>query len=42
VQKNEAEAVNWFRKAADQGVPEAQANLGMAYAIGLGVAKNPA
>ena len=33
--------MNWFRKAADQGVPEAQANLGLAYAIGLGVPKNP-
>jgi len=29
VAKNEREAITWFRKAADQGLPEAQHNLGL-------------
>jgi TPR repeat protein len=32
-----AGAVDWYRKAADQGDPNAQANLGLMYADGLGV-----
>jgi TPR repeat protein len=34
------EAAKWFRKAADQGHPEAQYNLGLAYANGQGVARD--
>jgi TPR repeat protein len=32
-----AEAANWFRKAADQGLAAAQTNLGGLYAEGKGV-----
>jgi hypothetical protein len=32
-----AEAVTWFRKAADRGHPMAQANLGVMYELGHGV-----
>lgn len=32
------EAVKWYRKAADRGVPEAQCNLALCYLIGKGVA----
>ena len=39
---NWAEAVNWHRKAAEQGDAGAQAMLGGAYAHGLGVQKNAA
>lgn len=35
--KNNREAVNWLRKAAEQGYPKAQAGLGTMYARGLGV-----
>jgi TPR repeat protein len=42
VAKDEAEAVNWYRKAAVQGVAEAQFNLGAMYTYGLGVAKDEA
>ena len=34
------EAVKWFRKAAEQGVVEAQCNLGICYGIGEGVSKD--
>jgi len=40
VQKDEAEAVRWFRKAAEAGNSEGMYNLGIAYANGLGVEKN--
>ena len=40
--KNEAEAVKWYRKAADQGHASAQFNLGLMYAKGEGVAKDEA
>lgn len=36
-QSNLAEAIRWYRKAADQGMPEAQGILGMMYAKGTGV-----
>ncbi len=36
------EAANWFRKAADQGISDAQYNLGLLYLIGRGVSKNEA
>ena len=35
--RDPAQAVLWFRKAADQGMVEAQTDLGVAYAMGDGV-----
>ena len=40
VPRNEAAAVEWYRRAADQGNPDAQVNLGLMYLNGTGVAKN--
>jgi TPR repeat protein len=40
VVKDGAEAVKWFRKAAEQGYPPAQFDLGLCYANGQGVAKD--
>jgi len=40
VAKDQVEAVNWFRKAAEQSYVEAQFALGDCYANGRGVAKN--
>ena len=40
VAKDEAEAVNWYRKAAEQGYALAQYNLGTMYANGYGVPKD--
>ncbi len=40
--KDEAEAVRWYRKAAEQGYAQAQFNLGVVYANGRGVAKDEA
>jgi V8-like Glu-specific endopeptidase len=37
VQRNPAEAITWYRKAADQGLPVAQHFLGVAYVNGEGV-----
>jgi TPR repeat protein len=37
VPQDHAEAVKWFRKAADQGVAQAQSYLGAMYAKGQGV-----
>jgi uncharacterized protein len=37
VQRNPSEAITWYRKAADQGLPIAQHFLGMAYVNGEGV-----
>ena len=42
VAKDEAEAVKWFRKAADQNFARAQCSLGTCYANGRGVAKDEA
>ena len=42
VQQNEAEAVNWYRKAAEQRDAYAQLNLGVMHANGRGVQKNEA
>ena len=36
------EAVRWFRKAAEQGLPAAQHNLGICLSRGVGVEKNVA
>jgi TPR repeat protein len=40
VAKDEAEAVKWYRKAADQNIPAARYNLGVCYALGHGVARD--
>lgn len=40
VVKDEAEAVRWFRKAAEQGTAGAQHNLGFMYENGYGVKKD--
>ena len=37
---NLEEAVSWFRKAAEQGLPQAQFNLGVCYSNGHGVEKD--
>src|SRR5256886_20861 len=42
VAKDEAEAVKWFRKAAEQNVADAQDSVGVCYANGQGVAKDDA
>ena len=42
VPENDAEAVKWYRKAADQGDADAQYNLGVMYASGEGVPENDA
>ena len=40
VEQNFAEAIRWFRRAAEQGLAMAQANLGTMYASGQGVKQN--
>src|SRR5215467_5458681 len=40
VEQNYAKAAEWYRKAADQGVADAQARLGVMYAYGQGVPNN--
>ena len=40
VATNEAEAVKWFREAAENNLPQAQYSLGYSYALGVGVKKN--
>ena len=42
VAKDKAEAVKWFRKAAEQNVADAQFSLGVCYANGRGVTKDDA
>jgi TPR repeat protein len=42
VPQNDAEAMKWYRKAADQGIAPAQYNLGLMYANGRGVPQNDA
>jgi len=42
VERDGAEAANWYRKAAEQGYASAQYNLGVKYAKGRGVAQNDA
>ena len=39
-QENYAEAVKWYRKAADQGYAAAQYDLGFSYNLGLGVSQD--
>ena len=40
--QDDAEAVRWYRLAAEQGVPDAQFNLGIMYADGEGVPQDNA
>ena len=40
VPQDDAEAVRWFRLAAEQGVAAAQLALGVSYATGQGVAQD--
>ena len=40
MRKDEAETVNWHRKAAEQNLAGAQLSLGICYATGQGVAKD--
>ena len=40
--KDDAQALAWFRKSADQGYALAQVSLGVIYAEGLGVPKDDA
>jgi len=42
VAKDEAKAVEWYKKAAEQGHAKAQFNLGVDYSNGIGVAKDEA
>jgi TPR repeat protein len=42
VPKDDAEAARWYRKAAEQGLADAQYNLGIAYRLGRGVPKDDA
>jgi len=42
VPKDEKKAVEWFQKAAEQGMPKAQFRLGMMYAQGRGVPQDRA
>ena len=42
VLKDAAEAVRWYRKAAEQGRADAQFNLGNMYSAGRGVLKDDA
>ena len=41
VKQNYAEAVKWYRKAAEQSDADAQAYLGVMYSNGEGVKRNP-
>ena len=38
--KDEAQAINWYRKAAKQNHADAQFNLGLMYITGRGVEQN--
>ena len=40
VPQNLAKALKWYRRAADQGHPEAQHNLALMYATGTGLAQD--
>ena len=40
VPKNDAEAVRWYRMAAEQGDTQAQVNLGVMYSNGEGIPKD--
>lgn len=40
VEKDEGEAIKWFRRAADKGYAEAQVYVGLTYLNGIGTGKN--
>ncbi len=40
VKQNYSEAVKWYHKAVEQGLAEAQCNLGFMYEKGRGVPRN--
>ena len=40
VEKDEQKAVEWYKKAAEQGYANAQSNLGWCYESGIGVGKD--
>ena len=40
VDQSDVEAVQWYRKAADQGFAQAQHNLGAMFGKGFGVVQN--
>jgi TPR repeat protein len=40
VNKDEQEAVKWYRKAADQGYAWGQLNMGRCYLYGIGVTRS--
>ena len=40
--ENKGEAIKWYRKAAEQGDPDAQFHLGLCYDEGCGVPENKA
>ena len=42
VLQDDAEAVRWYRQAAEQGLAQAQYNLGVMYANGQGVRQDDA
>jgi TPR repeat protein len=42
VPRDEAQAANWYRRAAEQGYANAQYNLAALYAVGKGVPLNNA
>ena len=42
VEKDEAQAIRWLRKSAEQGDPEAQYQIGNLYRTGEGLEKNEA
>ena len=42
VQKDDAQAVKWYRKAAEQGFAKGQYNLGLMYSHGFGVQQDDA
>ncbi len=41
MEQDPVQGVKWYRKAAEQGVAQAQYNLGYAYGVGMGVEENP-
>jgi TPR repeat protein len=41
IAKDEAQAVVWYRRSAEQGAASAQCNLGVMYALGRGVPEDP-
>jgi TPR repeat protein len=41
VDRDESEALKWFRRAADQGLAGSLTTLAMMYQEGLGVEKDP-